>query len=71
MAYRRAHPTMAERILMTPAEYEYEFAYRRDERLGMLCENRVPTAEQLTEATLEAKLAVLMLKHGPKQQELI
>jgi hypothetical protein len=56
---------------MTADELAVEFAYRRDERLGMLCGDKVPTHDQTTEACLEAKLITLALRFAPKQPELV
>ena len=40
----------------TLTELYAEYSYRRDERLGILCEDREPTPEQLAIATSEADL---------------
>ena len=40
----------------TVAQIQSEKAYRRDERLGHLCENREPTDRERAIATLESDL---------------
>lgn len=43
---------------MTKTELQEEWQYRFQERLGMMCEDRVPTYEQVQLAGAEADKAV-------------
>ena len=45
----------------TREEIEYERQYRYNERLGMLCENREPTPQQMAIARKEADDAIKIL----------
>lgn len=42
---------------MTPDQFK-EYEYRRNERLGMMCEDREPTFEQITMANAEAQAVI-------------
>jgi len=49
--------------MMTPDEIETEFAYRLQERLGVLCGDQNPTKEQFEIALKEAVEAVTKLEN--------
>ena len=44
--------------MTTPEEYQRERDYRVQERLGILCEDRVPTLEEIMLAEEEADAAI-------------
>jgi hypothetical protein len=56
---------------LTPAEIRAEREYRIQERLGILCEDRAPTAAQLEIATREADEWVESVKPKREQSELM
>lgn len=48
--------------MMTAPELQEEWEYRFNERLGIMCEDREPTPEQVRVARTEADKAVAELK---------
>ena len=52
---------------LTPAELKAELIYRYQERLGIICGDKKPTNEQITQANIESSEEIIKIKKAQNE----